>query len=84
MGKYKLLELLTPPPHTAHMNPTDTTATDADNERPVMKRIFKELQASIVWPPTFTCNQDLRRAEEMEQRRDQILLDNALTSSEKG
>ena len=60
-----------------------TTVTYADNERPVTKRDFKELQASIVWPPTFTCNQDLRSAEEMVQRQDEILLDNALTSSEK-
>ena len=62
---------------------TTTDADDDDDEQPVTKRDFKELQASIVWPPVYTRNQDLRQAEEMVQRRDEILLDNTLTSSEK-
>ena len=83
MGKYKLLELRTNPPDAARLDPKDTT-TDAEyDERPVTKRDFKELRASIVWPPEYTRNQDLRRAEEMVQRQDEILLDNALISSEK-
>ena len=68
----------------ARLDPkTTTTDADDDDEQPVTKRDFKELQASIVWPPVYTRNQDLRRAEEMVQRRDEILLDNTLTSSEK-
>ena len=82
MGKYKLLELRTNTSDAARLDPK-TTTTDDDDEQPVTKRDFKELQASIVWPPVYTRNQDLRRAEEMVQRRDEILLDNTLTSSEK-
>ena len=86
MGKYKLLELRTNTSDAARLDPK-TTTTDADDddddEQPVTERDFKELQASIVWPPVYTRNQDLRRAEEMVQRRDEILLDNTLTSSEK-
>ena len=78
-----MLELRTQPPDAARLDPKDTTTDADDDERPVTKRDFKELRASIEWPPEYTCNQDLRRAEEMVQRRDEILLDNALTSSEK-
>ena len=83
MGKYKLLELRTNTSDAARLDPKTTTTDADDDEQPVTKRDFKELQASIVWPPVYTCNQDLRRAEEMVQRRDEILLDNTLTSSEK-
>ena len=40
MGKYKLLELRTPPPDTARENPTDAIDTDADDERPVTNRVY--------------------------------------------
>ena len=74
MGKYKLLELRTNTPDAARLDPKTTTTDADDDEQP--ERDFKELRASIV-------DQDLRRAEEMVQRRDEILLDNTLTSSEK-
>ena len=81
MGKYNLLELRTQPP--MQLVWILRIPPPYDDERPVTKRDFKELRASIVWPPEYTCNQDLRWAEEIVQRRDEILLDNALTSSEK-
>ena len=77
------LKLRTNTSDAARLDPKTTTTDADDDERPVTKRDFKELQASIVWPPVYTRNQDLQRAEEMVQRRDEILLDNALTSSEK-
>ena len=83
MGKYKLLELRTNPPDAARLDPKDTTTDADDDEQPVTKRDFKELRASIVWPLEYTRNQDLRRAEEMVQRRKETLLDNTLTFSEK-
>ena len=83
MGKYKLLELRTNTSDAARLDPKTTTTDADDDEQPVTKERFKELRASIVWPPVYTRNQDLRRAEEMVQRRDEILLDNTLTSSEK-
>ena len=73
MGKYKLLELRTNTSDAARLDPKTTTTDAEDDEQPVTKRDFKELQASIVWPPVYTHNQDLRRAEEMVQRRDEIL-----------
>ena len=68
MGKYKLLELRTNASDAARLDPKTTTTDADDDEQPVTKRDFKELRASIVWPPVYTRNQDLRRAEEMVQR----------------
>ena len=83
MKKYKLLELRASPLDEIESNIKKINQEDSDDDKPVTKKDFKHLRESLMWPPEFTRNQDLLRAEEMVQRRDEILSNTSLSSSEK-
>jgi len=67
MPKFKLLQLV----------------RDEEDNKPVTKKDFSDLQKTLTWPPTYTRDIDMVKAQEMKEQRNSILESESLSVPEK-
>lgn len=56
---------------------------ESDHNQPVTKQDFNNLQSNLIWPPAFTRDYDMLKAQEYRQEKDDVLLSNTLPVEEK-